>query len=738
MTVALRLRRHWALSLVLGAYLVLGTLYSVTTPAFEAYDEAWHYPYIKYLADGHGLPVQPGTGDYPWHQEGSQPPLYYALGAALTFWIDTGPPQRIYQRNPHATAGDPAAMDNKNMIIHGPEEGFPYRGVYLAVHLIRLLTVLMGAAMVVFVYLTAWELRPDQALAAAAAALVAFNPTFLFVSASVNNDNLINVLAAIILWMSLRLLKGARPRPVIFGLLLGGAALAKLSGLWLLPLVAIAGVYRGWKDQAWLRWGEKLVMTLVVAALIAGWWYLRNWWLYGDPTGLNLMLSIAGGRSDPPNLAEGEGVFISYWGLFGGSNVAFSEPVYRTFEAAAVIALVGLAAWLVLKKEGTERPAWPLMGFLVLWGLVFLAALYRWSLLTYGSAGRLLFPASGAFSSLLALGLLGLFPHRVHPWVATGIGLSLLGLAATVPFTTILPAYPGPPLVAEEALDQATAIYVNYGDKIELVGYELSTRELRPDDGLEVVLYFRALDTMERDYTLYVHLFSPPYTGFSQRDSYPGGGSYPTSRWQPGELIRDRYRLPVPTEAVAEAPTALWLQVGFYNRATEERLAPRDAQGREVTPWIARLKLAPAQAPAYQPSHIQRVSFGDSLELLGYDLEGSPWPGGTVSITLYWQALKPLDADYTVFVQLLEPNHPTPWAQEDVQPRRGNYPTSLWEPGEVVADTHQLRIPQDLPPGNYYLAAGLYRLPGMEHLRVAESGEMRAVLAKLAVGAARS
>ncbi len=39
-------------------FLALGTLYSVVTPIFEAGDEGWHYPFVQWLATGHGLPIQ--------------------------------------------------------------------------------------------------------------------------------------------------------------------------------------------------------------------------------------------------------------------------------------------------------------------------------------------------------------------------------------------------------------------------------------------------------------------------------------------------------------------------------------------------------------------------------------------------------------------------------------------------------------------------------------------------------
>ncbi|MGD8804893.1 MAG: hypothetical protein PVH65_03540, partial [Chloroflexota bacterium] len=81
-------RLLWTIIIIFAG---LGVFYALTTPVFEASDELWHYPMIEHLADGNSLPVQvfdPAQAG-PWKQEASQPPLYYYLGAALTFWIDT-------------------------------------------------------------------------------------------------------------------------------------------------------------------------------------------------------------------------------------------------------------------------------------------------------------------------------------------------------------------------------------------------------------------------------------------------------------------------------------------------------------------------------------------------------------------------------------------------------------------------------------------------------------------------
>ena len=147
------LRQHAVVGLILALFLILGTVYSIVVPIFEASDELNHYPYIQYLAQDHGLPIQRPGVETLWGQEGSQPPLYYLLGAALTRRIDTTDLPAIMYLNPHGERGVPLAPDNKNMIVHTDRERFPWQGTALAVHLVRLLSVLLGAGTVLCTYL---------------------------------------------------------------------------------------------------------------------------------------------------------------------------------------------------------------------------------------------------------------------------------------------------------------------------------------------------------------------------------------------------------------------------------------------------------------------------------------------------------------------------------------------------------------------------------------------------------
>ncbi len=137
---------------LLAAFIALGAVYAVVTPLFEVSDELWHYPMVKTLADGHGLPVQDPAAVGPWRQEGSQPPLYYLLMAAATAWIDSSDLDQVRWINPHTDNGLITADRNNNIAIHRADEAGRWTGAALAVRVIRLLSVLLGAATVYFTY----------------------------------------------------------------------------------------------------------------------------------------------------------------------------------------------------------------------------------------------------------------------------------------------------------------------------------------------------------------------------------------------------------------------------------------------------------------------------------------------------------------------------------------------------------------------------------------------------------
>jgi 4-amino-4-deoxy-L-arabinose transferase-like glycosyltransferase len=725
-TIGSMTRTHRGLAVILLAFVILGFIYSLVTPIFEASDEVSHYPVVKYVADGYGLPVQRSRSEDAWEQEGSQPPLYYALAAMLTGWINTGDMPAVRWRNPLSNIGNPLRFGNKNLVIHTSAEAFPWRGTTLAVHLIRFLSVLLQACTVLLTFMISWEIWPERPeLSLFAAALVAFNPMFLFIAGSVNNDNLIVPLATLVVFLLIRILKEGHPsylRVVLLAILLGLVALTKLSGLGLLALslvVLTAVAARGRKWGVWLCWVAILGAAVV---LIAGWWYLRNWRLYGDPTGLNAMLEAAGRRVKPfswqQSLDEFEGFRMSFWGVFGGFDLVGPRWVYRLYDAMMLAGVVGFGvlAWQYRARWRSARTQ--LILVLVAWVSIILLSLLRWTSQTLASQGRLVFPAIAAISILLAYGLAGWATRTWRQRIVVAVSGVAFVLAAVIPFWVIRPAYAKQPLLTVDQVPaSAEKADLVFSDTMRLLAYELPVSVIHPGEELPVKLYWQFIGSnpLGKDYTVYGHLLGRGLRPVGQVNTYPGQGAYPTSLLRPGDVVQDDYRVPV--EISATVPSLVRVQAGMfeYGVNNDAPFPASDSAGKPARSIIGTVRLLPDTPPTYQISRPIRFDLSDQASLLGFDLGvgGAEMmkPGDVISLTLYWQAQSRMTEDYQVFVHLVGPKpEATMVAQGDKSPLDGDWPTSAWEPGYPVRDEYSITLPPDLSPGIYELRVGLYRL----------------------------
>jgi len=108
-------------------------------------------------------------------------------------------------------------------------------------------------------------------------------------------------------------------------------------------------------------------------------------------------------------------------------------------------------------------------------------------------------------------------------------------------------------------------------------------------------------------------------------------------------------------------------------------------------------------------------SLGGAVELMGYRLERRIGEPKALEVTLRWRALRKLDRDYTSYVHLVSESGQTV-AQSDHLPGGRYYPSSMWRPGEELADTHILALPPASPDGALRIEAGMYLQPGLDPL----------------------
>ncbi len=241
----------------------------------------------------------------------------------------------------------------------------------------------------------------------------------------------------------------------------------------------------------------------------------------------------AGRRESPPN-----GV-----GTAEGDELASAPPASQRrafwFWVCAVVVIIllclPLSTWL-----------WKLSGFDALlsypWQLLALSALPLAFLA--GSVIRLdrRLAALPAWAGVVALVVLASYPYLSPRFTQTD---------------------PGPePVALFQPVEASTP-------QIMLLDYEIEqSAELATTQALTLTLTWQAVEPVAEDYTVFVHVLSADGNKIAQRDSRPCNGECPTTSWQPGQVIVDRYQLDLGQDASTgrsgSQPEPVRLAVGLY------------------------------------------------------------------------------------------------------------------------------------------------------------------------------
>ncbi len=699
-------------ALLIALYTICAVIYAGLIPVYEGFDAQSHFAAIQYLRSERSLPVLSPALVERSYELVPHPPLYYAAAAVAASGLPLEGASQAAQRSVNAYF-DKSLSARQSVTL--ADLAWPdLAPAWVA----RAVAALGGLLLVVCTWWTARRLFPAHpTFALAAGAIAGLNPQFLFTAVTISNDAWAAGTAALALAAAVDVVvAGRRPRSWLWvGLALGVAALTKYSTLaLLLPLAILYLLY--WRRQG----GRAALAAFGFAAFgfaaLAGWWFVRNWLLYGEIVPLNRMAEVLPSmrRAQPyswqQTWAHVPWLVASFWGVF---VAVITPPLYldstRWFLIGGLLGLLP-AVWQMRRDRLRDRGrhqlrGWPveqviLYAVLLPWlGAVAASVLYWTRTIEYGEQGRLAHIGASAFGVLMAAGWQGWFPNRwrtaLH-WLLTAAAL-----AAALALMPFLQAQFGlPPALAADQTAPDRVVDARFAGGMRVLGVDLPAgAAIEPGKPLPLTIYFSTDAPIAADYTLFLHVADAQNRLLYQFDGVPLAGRHPTRQWLPGQVFADSYTIRIdelpddlpddlPGGAGTGAGELATLSLGFYPLADREaRVAVYDSAGQPIGD---RLVLAQLRLHAQEPAQVDPVDNPAGVWRNGIVLAAaapiSDTQGQPLGVTLTWQPQAIIQQEYTVFVQVLGADDEI-LAQVDSRPQGGGYPTSTWRAGDMISDT---------------------------------------------------
>ncbi len=306
-------------------FVALAVAYSLILILGFGPDEPRHFQYLPLMVEQHRLPRVLPEGGELGGAIALHPPLYYSLLVPLYVSL-------------RETAG-----------------------LWWTQRILRLVSPIFGVLVLWLVWRSARRVFPRSPYAAALVpGLMAVWPHFVMDHSVINNDNGANLAGAGLIYFLVHRPGGAwtAKSALIGGLLLGAGALMKGQLLLCLPPVLLAIMAWDHGRDFWRqpRFWRNTAIALAALAVVAGWWYARNFALYGAlnyvapgyrglPEGVSLIDGLSVGLVQSLVAVTFMGLFHSIWVQVGWFPEAMAGPLYA---ALAVLLAAAFAGWVVL------------------------------------------------------------------------------------------------------------------------------------------------------------------------------------------------------------------------------------------------------------------------------------------------------------------------------------------------------------------------------------------------------
>ena len=309
--------------------------------------------------------------------------------------------------------------------------------LFVRVFATRMVSVLLSGAFVCLGWKLANLVFPKQkALALALALSLAFHPMLSFVSAGINNDNLLNLLGLFVVYLAASwITKG--PSVKISLLLLLSSVLGLLTKPLIIPVLFGFGlVYlhewfvtrRHFKRQLRLSWPLVAITALAIAYLLftfAGTGRIRYWPSTNAASTTTLFDYL---QAQLPRYYRE--TLVWYWGVFTWLGVILPLNLVRIIKVIMAISAFGLVRLFLTNKPIVPKS---LVAAFIIITLSYIALLTLWDFslvrslgFSHGLQGRYFFPVIGAHLALLVTGFSSAFPKRFLIRAAQFLGVFMI------------------------------------------------------------------------------------------------------------------------------------------------------------------------------------------------------------------------------------------------------------------------------------------------------------------------
>ena len=112
--------------------------------------------------------------------------------------------------------------------------------------------------------------------------------------------------------------------------------------------------------------------------------------------------------------------------------------------------------------------------------------------------------------------------------------------------------------------------------------------------------------------------------------------------------------------------------------------------------------------PQPPPEESFEAPYTPELRWLGVEWQGEPRAGERLQLTIYWRTVQQPQVVWHSFLHLVDAGGEKVAQAADHRPGGDYLPSTLWRPGDVIADRFELDLPATLEAGEYTLLAGFY------------------------------